>query len=65
MIRTTLAAKERSLARRKAALGITGRNFVAPNSGERRTASKRQLLRTIEQEARARGAEPRFEAAIG
>ena len=64
MIRITVAAKERSIAQRKAELGITGQEYVAPNSGARRTASKRQLLRTIQQEVRDRGVEPRFRAAI-
>jgi hypothetical protein len=65
MNRTTLAEKERSLARRKAALGIEGSRYVAVNPGRRRAAPKRRLLRTIEQEARARGRVPPFQAAIG
>jgi hypothetical protein len=55
MTRTTLAEKERSLARRKAELGIVAR----------RTDPKRELLRAIEREARARGVGPRFGAAMG
>jgi len=54
MIRITLAEKERSLARRKVALGIEGQRCVAVNSGRRRAAPKRRLLRAIEQEARMR-----------
>jgi hypothetical protein len=62
MIRITLAEKERSLARRKAALGIEGQHYVAVNSGRRRAAPKRRLLRTIEQVARTRGQVPPFRA---
>lgn len=64
MIRTTIQAKADALARRKAVLGIVGQEYVAPNSGARRTASKRQLLRTIEREARSRGTTPHFKAAV-
>jgi hypothetical protein len=64
MIRTTLEEKARFLARRKAELGIKGRNYVAVNSGRHRTESKRELLRTIEREAKARGIKPRFRAII-
>jgi hypothetical protein len=63
MIRTILADKERWLARRKAELGIEGRNYVAVNSGVRRTNAKRELLGAIEREAIARGVPPRFSAA--
>jgi hypothetical protein len=65
MIRITLAEKERSLARRKAELGIAGQSYVASNPGERRTASKRQLLRVIDEKARASGRPPRFRAETG
>jgi hypothetical protein len=64
MMRITLEEKARFLAQRKAELGITGRNYVAMNSGKHRTESKRELLRTIEREAGARGIWPRFRAAI-
>lgn len=64
MTRTTLAKKERWLARRKAELGIEGRSYVAVNSGTRRTRSKRRLLQTIEQQARSNGQTPRFQALI-
>ena len=60
----TLTEKEKQIARRKAELGYTGRNYVAPNSGERRTEEKRELLRTIRREAQARGRVPVF-AALG
>lgn len=65
MIRTTLEEKARFLARRKAELGIEGRNYVAVNAGTHRTETKRELLRTIEREAKARGIRPRFRAVIG
>ena len=44
----TLEEKARFLARRKAELGIEGRNYVAVNAGTRRAEAKRELLRTIE-----------------
>jgi hypothetical protein len=50
--------------RRKAELGIEGRNYVAVNSWVRRTNAKRELLGAIEREAAARGVPPRFSAAI-
>ena len=65
MIRITLEEKARFLARRKAELGIEGRNYVAVNVGQRRTETKHELLRTIERNAKARGIQPRFRATIG
>ena len=65
MTRTTLEQKSAQLAQRKKELGIQGRDYVAVNSGTRRTPAKRELLRTIEREARRMGAAPRFQAAIG
>jgi hypothetical protein len=65
MTQITLSEKESQLARRKAELGYTGRDYVAPNSGARRTPAKRELLRTIRREAEARGTVPVFAAAIG
>jgi hypothetical protein len=64
MIRTSLAEKDRFLAQRKAELGIVGRDYVAVNSGMRRTSAKRELLRVLEEEARARGIAPRFKAIL-
>jgi hypothetical protein len=64
VIRIILEEKARLLAQRKAELGITGRNYVAVNSGKHRTESKRELLRTIERETEARGIRPRFRAVI-
>lgn len=64
MIRTTLAEKERMIAERNDALGITGSSYVMPNSGARRTEPKRELLRTIRREAEARDRNPTFAALI-
>ena len=46
-MKTTIEEKERSLARRKAELGIKGTRYVAVNSGSRRTEAKRALLGEI------------------
>jgi nucleoside 2-deoxyribosyltransferase len=48
MTRITLEEKARSLAQRKAELGIEGRDYVPVNSGAHRTDAKHELLRTIE-----------------
>ena len=64
MIRTTIEDQARLIARRKEELGIEGRDYVAPNSGARRTETKRELLRTIEREAQAQGAAPRFQGQV-
>lgn len=64
MIRTTLAEKSAFILKRKAELGLTGRDYVPVNSGKRRTESKRALLDTLEREARARCVEPTFKANI-
>jgi hypothetical protein len=47
MMNTTIEEKERSLARRKAELGIKGMRYVASNSGAHRTEAKRALLSEI------------------
>ncbi|AXO15636.1 hypothetical protein [Thalassospira indica] len=54
-----LAAK---VSQKKAEMGYSGGGFVQPNSGRRRTESKRALLRNIEAAAKARGEEPTFKA---
>jgi hypothetical protein len=64
MTRITLEEKARTLAQRKAELGIEGRDYVPVNAGARRTEAKRELLRAIEREARAQGRAPRFEARV-
>lgn len=62
MTQTTLADKAQSISRRKAEAGIEGRDYVIANLGTRRSPEKRDLLRTIDAEAKARGAKPRFRA---
>lgn len=52
----------RKIDQRKAELGIAGQDYVAQNSGERRSESKRELLKAIEKTAREKGREPRFKA---
>ena len=64
MIRTTLAEKSAFILKRKAELGLTGRDDVPLNAGKHRTESKRALLDTLEREARAPGWEPHFKANI-
>lgn len=64
MIYTTLEEQAAWLAKRKAELGITGRDYAPLNAGKHRTESKRALLDTLDREARARGREPRFKANI-
>lgn len=64
MIRTTLAEQSAFLLKRKAELGLTGRDYVPLNPGKHRTESKRALLEALEREARAQGLEPRFKANI-
>jgi hypothetical protein len=64
VIEIKLKEQERWLAQRKAELGIEGRDYVAVNSGARRTPAKRELLQTIQDEAQAQGRNPRFHAAF-
>jgi hypothetical protein len=65
MTKITLEEKARWLAKRKVELGLEGQDYVPVNAGARRTEAKRELLRTIDREARAQGVAPRFEARIG
>jgi hypothetical protein len=46
--------------RRKAELGLSGDDYVLPNSGNFRTAEKRDLLRAIAEESAEQGTLPRF-----
>lgn len=48
----------------KARHRVTGRAYVPVNNGARRTASKRALLRAIQESARKRGRLARFQAKI-
>ena len=43
----TIEELSNHILRRKAALGLSGRKYVTPNSGGRRTESKAALLRAI------------------
>ena len=62
MIHVDADAFEAWLVARKRALGLTGRDLLAPNDGTRRTDSKRALLQAIEDNAHAQGREPAFRA---
>lgn len=53
---------KRELEARLRALGYLGTDFVTPNSGASRTPEKRNLLRALAEDARARGREPTFKA---
>jgi hypothetical protein len=44
-----LAQLEQEIEARKAAIGYKGRSFILPNDGTRRTASKRALLRRLDE----------------
>jgi hypothetical protein len=46
--------------RRKAQLGLSGDDYVLPNSGNFRTPEKRDLLRAIAEESAEQGTLPRF-----
>jgi|TARA_R110000803_G_scaffold146445_1_gene212212 hypothetical protein len=50
------------ISRKRAELGLSGTGDVQPNSGRRRTESKRALLRNIALVAAERGEEPPFKA---
>ncbi|WP_336081709.1 hypothetical protein [Thalassospira sp. CH_XMU1448-2] len=63
MRRTTLKELGQSIERNKAELGYSEQDYVARNSGEFRTESKRALLRNIAAAAAVeRGEEPPFKA---
>ncbi|PKR58441.1 hypothetical protein [Thalassospira lohafexi] len=50
------------ISRKRAELGLSDTGDVQPNSGRRRTESKRALLRNIARAAAERGEEPTFKA---
>ncbi len=50
------------ISRKRAELGLPGTGDVQPNSGRRRTESKRNLLRNIARTAAECGEEPTFKA---
>ncbi|KZB51396.1 hypothetical protein [Thalassospira xiamenensis] len=62
MRRMTLEQLSDSIDRKKAELGYSGTDYVARNSGEYRTQSKRDLLLNIAEAAAARGEKPKFDA---
>ncbi|MCK2166386.1 hypothetical protein [Thalassospira xiamenensis] len=50
------------ISQKRAELGLSGKGDVQPNSGRRRTQSKRNLLRNIAELAARDGQEPPFKA---
>ncbi|MBV8190845.1 MAG: hypothetical protein JOY64_03645 [Alphaproteobacteria bacterium] len=46
--------------RRKALLGLSGNDYVLPNTGEFRSPEKRDLLRAIAEESAEQGKPPAF-----
>lgn len=55
---------EVAIDRRKAELGLSGNDYVLPNSGVGRTNEKRELLKLLQRAALERGTEPVFKANI-
>jgi hypothetical protein len=51
---------EAAIERRKALLGLSGDDYVLPNSGEYRSPEKRELLRAIAEESARQGKRPAF-----
>lgn len=58
----TLRELEERIERRKIALGLSGNDYVLPNSGVNRTQEKRELLRALAMNAAEQGRQPTFEA---
>ena len=58
----TVKELDDQIKRRKAELGIDGRPSAPANSGERRTDSKRALLKNLKETADAQGRELPFKA---
>lgn len=59
------AKQARYLVRRKAELGLTDADFAAArNGGRTRTASKRALLKAIEDQAKSDGRKPPFATTV-
>ena len=63
MRKTTIADQARRIERRKAQLGLSEPVRVPANSGKYRKKSKRNLLRHLDDLARAQGRETPFKAA--
>ncbi len=62
MRRTTLDEQAQVIERWKAERGYKGQDYIPANSGRRRTASKRALLRTMDEEDRRTRRKPKFKA---
>ena len=60
----TLKELDDLIKRRKAELGIVDRPSAPPNSGQRRTDSKRALLQKLKDVAQAQGRKPPFKASF-
>jgi hypothetical protein len=61
MKKVKLSDYERELDARKAAAGISGRDYVLRNSGSFRTEAKRELLRRLNDRIRSECRQPRFQ----
>ena len=55
-----LSELQAHIERRKAQLGLSGADYVMPNSGKFRSLEKRDLLRAIAEESAEQGKPPRF-----
>jgi hypothetical protein len=62
MRRITLDEQAQVIERWKAERGYKGRDYIPANSGRRRTAAKRALLRDMDGEDRRKGRKPAFKA---
>jgi len=62
MRRISLKQLEKDVDRRKAQLGLSGDDYVLPNSGVNRTPEKRELLRALAENAAKQGRAPAFQA---
>ncbi len=58
----TVRQLEERIERRKALCGLSGNDYVLPNSGAKRTREKRELLRALALNAARRGRRPAFDA---
>lgn len=53
---------EDRIEKKKKDLGLTGSDYVLPNSGKNRTVEKRALLKAIEDNAKKQGRKPAFKS---
>lgn len=56
----TVRELEERIERRKALWGLSGKDYVLPNSGAKRTPEKRELLRALASNAARQGRRPAF-----